>query len=808
VSVWVTASSSNANWHVSAPILPPDWFRQALQDLTGSSVPYAATLLWQRGIQEPQQLAQFLSPTHYQPTTAAEFGSEIVQAIDRLLRAQLNQETVAIWGDFDADGITATAVLWEGLKPIFTQPDQLSYFIPNRLTESHGLSQAGLDRLHQQGCQLIITCDTGSTNLPELMYAQRLGIDVIVTDHHTLPHDRPPVAAIVNPRYLAPTHPLATLSGVAVAYKLVEALYDRLERSRDELESLLDLVAIGLIADLVQLTGDCRYLAQRGIQHLQRHTQVDLAQCQRPGIAILLNTCKKSGDRAMDISFGLGPRINAVSRIQGDAHFCVELLTSRDVERCRHLALLTELANTRRKALQRQVAQQAIAKLVDWDLSTTSVIVLEDARWPVGILGLVAGQIAQEYQRPTLLLSTGLLSPDLMSTDPASEDLSSIARGSARSWAGIDLYQLVHGQEHLLERFGGHPLAMGLSLPVGNIPLLTDALNRQLREQGNGCAQTAVLQADLTVKIADLAKDNGKDLFQQLRWLEPYGMGNPVPKLLLENVWFRQIRQSNLKDWTKQPVRFIKTEFELHDDSSPTGFPGLWWGHYQHEIPPDRCDVMVELDFNPAGLSRSGSSDPRYEVRLVAVRTRTSHVVNVASDTPYTLIDRRSSLDQMQLDGIAGEMPPGSESALVLQACPNSWDELRQWYQAAVRTGQPLALAFAEPSCPLPTEIWRQLVGVAKYLYRTGRLMSNPQLCQHLNVSERSLSVALVALESYGFLLTWHGEHLQITGYLDRKATLASDLKTFAQAIQEDQFRQQYFYRLPLTTLQTLIQQT
>jgi single-stranded-DNA-specific exonuclease len=193
-------------------------------------------------------------------------------AVERLLQARQDRETVAIWGDFDADGITSTAVLWDGLGEFFTPHETLLYFIPNRLKESHGLSRKGLELLSEKGVQLIVTCDTGSTNLEELAYAQALGIAVIVTDHHTLPPERPPVVAIINPRYLNSDHPLAHLSGVAVAFKLVEALYERLpEVPQRSLQTLLDLVAIGLIADLVELKGDCRYLAQKGIEQLQTH---------------------------------------------------------------------------------------------------------------------------------------------------------------------------------------------------------------------------------------------------------------------------------------------------------------------------------------------------------------------------------------------------------------------------------------------------------------------------------------------------------------------------------------------------------
>ncbi len=328
-------------------------------------------------------------------------------AVKRLQQARNNNEKVAIWGDFDADGITSTAVLWDGLGQFFTKNTQLTYYIPNRLTESHGLNIPGIENIHQQGCQLIVTCDTGSTNIEEIIYANDLGIDIIVTDHHTLLPERPPVAALINPRNLPDSHQLFHLSGVAVAYKLVEALYLSFpEIPQQPLEDLLDLVAVGLIADLVQLSGDCRYLAQVGIQQLQQDFKKPPFSRRRPGVGRLLELCQKNGDRPTDISFGLGPRINAVSRIQGDARFCVELLTSSDRKRVSELAEETELANTRRKSLQKDVARHVTQKLSQMDLSTTSVIVLADPQWSVGVLGLVAGQVAQDTGRPTILLST------------------------------------------------------------------------------------------------------------------------------------------------------------------------------------------------------------------------------------------------------------------------------------------------------------------------------------------------------------------------------------------------------------------
>jgi single-stranded-DNA-specific exonuclease len=808
-------------WRIAPEVTPPEWFRQALHQYLGTEAPHAATLLWQRSIRSVAQLGRFLDPQAYQPASPFEFGTEMEQAVARLQKAHKLGEKVAIWGDFDADGLTATAVLWEGLGRLLEPHVQLCYYIPNRLTESHGLSIRGINQLKTQGCQLIVTCDTGSSNLLEIDHAQHLGIDVIVTDHHTLPSTRPPVTAIVNPRTLPPEHPLANLSGVAVAYKLVEALYQTLDIPSAVLESLLDLVAIGLITDLVELTGDCRYLAQRGIERLQHHLQMNLPERQRPGIAYLLEWCKRSGDRPTDISFGIGPRINAISRIQGDAHYCIELLTSQDAERCQFLAEQTELANARRKALQRQVFEQVKSQIAQMDLSTTRVIVLVDPQWSVGVLGLVAGQVAQEYGRPTILLSidgeTSSPEPDSssypnlsgerdayptiessvgetgkMSISPIQPiDLNppKLARGSARSVNRLDLYALVQTQAHWLHHFGGHPLAMGLSLPVENIPLFAEAINRQMRELVP-IPPNPLIQADLTVTVADL----GQALFRELKLLEPCGMGNPVPRLCIRNCWFTEAKHQNIADAKQQKLRYIKTSFQLQDDSTTAGFPGVWWGHYRDEIPPGRCDAIVELDFNPYQDPKK-RRQPRYEVRLIAVRSTISEPIAPVAAANW-LLDWRNP-----------PLPGDQPNAVVLHQCPTSWDELHTWCHQSRHADRPLALAYDSLPQHTPVECWQQWVGLAKYLSRTGQIVTRNQLCQRLGCSPRLLDIGLKTLTTLGMDITALGNDLQFSGQFT-PSTIATHpaITEFLSAAREAQFQQHYFHQLPLATMQDMIQ--
>ncbi|MBE9223242.1 single-stranded-DNA-specific exonuclease RecJ [Cyanobacterium stanieri LEGE 03274] len=605
-------------WKISPIYDIPKWFQDIIQEYTKdipSKGELVSQILWHRGIREEKQLRTFLDSRNYQPTSAFDFGQEMKWAVNRLSQAWEKGEKVCIWGDFDADGITSTSVLWEGLGQFFVQDIQLSYYIPNRFKESHGLNCAGIDKLHQGGVGLIVTCDTGSTNLREIDYAKELGIDIIVTDHHTLPNDRPRVVSIINPRYFADFHPLYHLSGVAVAYKLMEALYETFPHiPTAPVEDLLDLVAIGLIADLVELKGDCRYLAQEGIKKLPK--------TKRCGIQKLLELCKANGDRPMDISFGIAPRINAVSRIHGDASFCVKLLTTKDSKEAETLAKQTEEANLNRKELQQTVLKQARKKVDDLDLSTTAVIVLEDNQWETGVLGLVASSISQEYGRPTILLST------MITND------SNLARGSARSVSGINLYDLVLSQQHLLSGFGGHPFAAGLALPLENLPLFRDGINQKLKQQLDITKLQPILEIDLTVTVAQLTKK----LFRELKLLEPCGMGNSAPKLLIKNCWFSNVFHKSYTAKNNKNISYLVTYFNLCDiTTQDKGIEGSWWGHGSNDIQENKTyDIIIEFDFNKHKRKNSDSEEGKYEPRIIDIKPVTNSELNYYTNKSST----------------------------------------------------------------------------------------------------------------------------------------------------------------------------
>ncbi|WP_353259658.1 DHHA1 domain-containing protein, partial [Prochlorothrix hollandica] len=506
--------------------------------------------------------------------------------------------------------------------------------------------------------------------------------------------------------------------------------------------------------------------------------------------------------------FGIGPRINAVSRVQGDARLCVELLTSREGDRCRQLAEQAEVLNLRRKALQRDLQIEIAARLAQVDLSTTPALVLGAVGWPVGILGLVAGQVAQTYQRPTVLLSLEAaeptpepwVSPSQTNGSPLTQGqdppLPPLARGSARSIKNLNLYDLLLHQGNLLHRFGGHPMAAGLSLPIAHIPLFTAALEQTLRQhQGYITPGEPTLTVDLTVRVADL----GNALFQALRLLEPYGMGNPPPRLLVQDCWFKEINHRNAQDYQGRTVRYIRTTFELWDESYPKGIPGIWWEHYADDLPPGRCDAVVELGIKTGVKGRSG----QHQVTLIAVRPRGSDGLTVPeSRRQGWLLDWRT------------QMPPADTApkALVLRRCPRTWEDLQQWAQRAVDGGMPLALAYGEPWGPRGTEPWFKLVGWVKQWSQSSQLRSWEQIIHHLGISDRTLDTGIQALQDLGF--QWqsqepHQDPQQYTCRYDPNCQTPQaahgKVQRFLQQVEADRFQQDYFCRGTIEALAAAI---
>jgi len=459
--------------------------------------PLVSQVLFSRGINDIKSAKGFLFPEHYHGTPPSELP-DLQIAVSILQTAISASRTIGVWGDFDVDGQTSTTVLVSALRKL---GGNVIYHIPVRAEESHGISLPALQKFIQQGVDLILTCDTGVTSHEAIEFAKNNGVPVIVTDHHDLPNVFPKAEAIVNPKMLPYAHPLSTLPGVGVAYKIVEELW-HLWGEDEKPQEYLDLVALGIVADVAVLKADTRFLLQLGLDAL-RHTR-------RLGLLTIMEMAELSQSNLTEehISYILAPRMNALGRLD-DANSMVELLTTSDIGRARILALELEGMNAQRKLLSDQVYQAAQAQIsTDPKLLDFPVLVLSHPSWPTGVIGLVASRLVEQYQRPVILLSS-----------PPGVD----ARGSARSIESINITSAFAANQSLIKEFGGHPMAAGLAIDPKRISDFRNAVSRTIQEMGMGIQREKELQIDGYLTLPELSLG----LVEDLERLAPFGAGNP-----------------------------------------------------------------------------------------------------------------------------------------------------------------------------------------------------------------------------------------------------------------------------------------
>lgn len=456
--------------------------------------PLLAQLLVQRGIDSVQAAKQYLDPQLAELHGPFELH-DMQKAVDRLQAAVANGEKIVVYGDYDADGITSTAVMYETLDEVGAQ---VEFFIPNRFTDGYGPNLDEYQRLIDGGAQLIVTVDNGVSGAKEIEYANSRGVDVVITDHHELPDQLPEAAAIVHPKFPGSEYQGGDLSGVGVAFKTAWALTEEFP------QEMLDLVAIGELADLVDVTGENRALITWGLKQLR--------QGMRPGFHQLVKLAKLNEDRLtdQDVGFGIAPRLNALGRID-DASEGVLLLTTMDDREGKEIAQKVENANQTRQQLVARITDEALKQARSAENADRSTLVLLGHEWHQGVLGIVASRVVEETGKPTIVASVN--------------DGDEIAKGSGRSRDGFDLFTALQKHRDLMTAFGGHAQACGMSFTIDQADELRQALEQEAVEQGLFEAGSAKLEL-----AAELGPDDiNEDLYDQLQCLAPFGPGNPEP---------------------------------------------------------------------------------------------------------------------------------------------------------------------------------------------------------------------------------------------------------------------------------------
>ena len=525
--------------------------------------PLMVRLLANRGVTDLEAIEAFLTPPDLSSYPDPLHLVGMSEAVERIALAISAGEHIVVYGDFDADGVTSTSLLTIALRHFGATVEP---YIPNRALEGYGLNATAVQEIARRGAKLLITVDCGISGRDEVAEAHRAGLDVIVTDHHHLPDDLPEATACINPKQATPgCDCYRDLAGVGVAYQLVRALVKKLGKPPTLRNlDLLGLVAIGTVADVVPLRGANRSLVTQGMSAIQHHSL--------PGLRALLEFAHvdlRSID-AERIGFAIGPRLNAAGRVD-DASTAYRLLMTENVAEARELAQKIEAQNRRRQAIMNSAVEQArerARKLGD----DVKVIVLHDAGWPSGVVGLVAGRLAEEFGRPTIILEEG-----------AEE-----SRGSARSGSQFNMIAALTELKHVLVKFGGHEAAAGFTIKTGRISELTAGLNRIASEQKNGVHSRPVIQADAELTMAEV----NDRTYDSLDRLAPFGAGNSAPLFLARGL--RVTDAVALSDGSH-------LKLYLADDTNTAGSPieAMVWraGHLYETLRHNgRVDILFSIE--------------------------------------------------------------------------------------------------------------------------------------------------------------------------------------------------------------------
>ncbi len=478
-------------------------------------------------------------------------------AVDRILQAINNNEKILIYGDYDVDGITSTTVL----KRFFHDRGvSVETYIPNRLTEGYGLNKNAIDIIKEKGTNLIITVDCGISAIEEIDYAISLGMDVLVTDHHEVGETLPNALAVIDAKRKDNTYPFQSLAGVGVVFKLIQAISIKLGIKPEEYLKYLDLVCVGTISDIVPLEGENRTIAKLGLMLIKVTRNLGLREL-----------IKSSGYKEIDsntISFGVAPRINACGRM-GHEEEALNLFLSEDIESATQITKKLNEYNTLRQTTEKAIYEEAIQKIEENHLEDNNSIVLGGENWHHGVIGIVSSKVTDKYYKPSILLSF--------------ED--DLAIGSGRSIQGFDLHEALTKCDDLLEKYGGHAMAVGLTLKKENFDKFKERFE-QIAKEKNIKELVPVIYIDEELKL----KDINMDLVKSLSMLEPFGEANKVPLFLIKNLKIDSIRALS-------EGRHLK--LSLRDENFVINAIGFEIGYLAEEYRiGDKIDVVGTLEIN------------------------------------------------------------------------------------------------------------------------------------------------------------------------------------------------------------------
>jgi len=526
--------------------------------------PVVLELLKTRGITSSEDVENFFEFDYDKNLGDPLAILQMEKTVERVMTAKKNQEKIAIFGDYDADGVTASVVLREALEELGL-PDIICY-IPDRQLEGYGMNEKAINYLHGQKIKLIITVDCGITGIKEVQKAKDLGMDVIITDHHRVPQNLPDAFSIINPNIENSGFKCQDLAGVGVAYKLAQALYKKMAPEKiEKLKWALDLVAIGTIADCVPLLGENRVLVKYGLIVLSKTRRVGLNEMFKVGRITIDENNPPDTHR---VAFQIAPRINAAGRMD-HANVSYNLLGEKDVVRARELALEVEGKNQERQKVTGEIVRE-VQIIAENSFRDKKYILAANPHWPVGILGLVAGKICDQFQKPVVIC----------------QKQEGEYVGSLRSISQIDIMEVLGECRETLKRFGGHAQAAGITVAKENMEKFYESFEKSLEGKTVDLSVAPMLDVDLEIKTEDI----NWDLVGELKKMEPFGQGNPEPVFLTRNLIVSELKTvGNGNGHLKMALR--------GGDNSPKIFDAIGFG-FGSRFPDLKKEDKIDIVYN------------------------------------------------------------------------------------------------------------------------------------------------------------------------------------------------------------------
>ena len=468
-----------------------------------------ATILANRNILKEEDIRLFLNPTRndfYNPFLITDMDI----AVNRIIKAIENKENITIYGDYDVDGITSITVLKSFLNDIGVETNT---YIPNRLIEGYGLNKEAIDKISKKGCNLMITVDCGISAIEEIEYANSLGIETIITDHHEAGNEIPKAIAVIDNKRKDSKYPFRELAGVGVVFKLIQAIGITLKLKEESYLKYLDIVCIGTISDIVPLVDENRVIAKLGL--------LLVAQTKNIGLKSIINSSGYNKIDSNTISFGVAPRINACGRM-GKAEEALELFLSKDKNEVNELTNKLNEHNRKRQETEKAIFENALEKIKAEHLDENKAIIVGGENWHHGVIGIVSSKITEMYFKPSILLSF-------------EED--GIGKGSGRSIPGFDLHEALMKCSDTIEKFGGHSMAVGITVKKDNLEKFKKEFE-QIATQSKIDEIIPIINIDAKVDLSDI----DKEMVESLKQLEPFGEANKMPVFAFKNLKIDSIR--------------------------------------------------------------------------------------------------------------------------------------------------------------------------------------------------------------------------------------------------------------------------